>query len=160
MIISVIRFLNIIVAALLAGISVGIWIGFNPLDLSPSTYIEQQQNTIRSLNVLMISLVVFATVITIISAFLQKGNKEDLIVLLFASLFFISCILISRFGNQPINKIIMTWTTDSLPANLSELRDKWWSFHIMRTIAELIALFLVTWISIKSIDRVKRYSYC
>jgi hypothetical protein len=149
MIISVIRFLNIIVAALLAGISVGIWIGFNPLDLSPSTYIEQQQNTIRSLNVLMISLVVFATVITIISAFLQKGNKEDLIVLLIASLFFISCILISRFGNQPINKIIMTWTTDSLPANLSELRDKWWSFHIMRTIAELIALFLVTWISIK-----------
>jgi hypothetical protein len=149
MIISVIRFLNIIVAALLAGISVGIWIGFNPLDLSPSTYIEQQQNTIRSLNVLMISLVVFATVITIISAFLQKGNKEDLIVLLIASLFFISCILISRFGNQSINKIIMTWTTDSLPANLSELRDKWWSFHIMRTIAELIALFLVTWISIK-----------
>jgi ABC-type proline/glycine betaine transport system permease subunit len=149
MIISVIRFLNIIVAALLAGISVGIWIGFNPLDLSPSTYIEQQQNTIRSLNVLMISLVVFATVITIISAFLQKGNKENLIVLLIASLFFISCILISRFGNQPINKIIMTWTTDSLPANLSELRDKWWSFHIMRTIAELIALFLVTWISIK-----------
>jgi ABC-type proline/glycine betaine transport system permease subunit len=149
MIISAIRFLNIIVAALLAGISVGIWIGFNPLDLSPSTYIEQQQNTIRSLNVLMISLVVFATVITIISAFLQKGNKEDLIVLLIASLFFISCILISRFGNQSINKIIMTWTTDSLPANLSELRDKWWSFHIMRTIAELIALFLVTWISIK-----------
>jgi hypothetical protein len=97
----------------------------------------------------MISLVVFATVITIISAFLQKGNKEDLIVLLIASLFFISCILISRFGNQSINKIIMTWTTDSLPANLSELRDKWWSFHIMRTIAELIALFLVTWISIK-----------
>ena len=125
MIISVIRFLNIIVAALLAGISVGIWIGFNPLDLSPSTYIEQQQNTIRSLNVLMISLVVFATVITIISAFLQKGNKENLIVLLIASLFFISCILISRFGNQPINKIILTWTTDSLPANLSEIREKW-----------------------------------
>lgn len=149
MIISVIRFLNIIVAALLAGISVGIWIGFNPLDLSPSTYIEQQQNTIRSLNVLMISLVVFATVITIISAFLQKGNKEDLIVLLIASLFFISCILISRFGNQSINKIIMTWTTDSLPGNLSELRDKWWSFHIIRTIAELIALSLVTWTSIK-----------
>jgi hypothetical protein len=149
MIISVIRFLNIIVAALLAGISVGIWIGFNPFGLSPSTYIEQQQNTIRSLNVLMILLVVFATFITIISALLQKGNKQDLIVLLIASLFFISCILISRFGNQPINKIILTWTTDSLPANLSEIREKWWSFHIMRTISELIALFLVTWISIK-----------
>jgi hypothetical protein len=146
---SIIRFLNIIVAALLAGISFGIWIGFNPLDLSPSTYIEQQQNTIRALNVLMISLVVFATVITIISAFLQKANKPIFFALLIAALFFIICILISRFGNQPINKIIMTWTTDSLPGNLSELRDKWWSFHIIRTIAELIALSLVTWTSIK-----------
>ena len=146
---SIIRFLNIIVAALLAGASFGIWIGFNPLNLSPSTYIEQQQNTIRSLNTLMISLVFLATVITIISAFLQKGNKPVFITLLIAAVFFIICILISRFGNQPINKIIMTWTTESLPGNLSELRDKWWSFHIMRTMAELIALSLVTWTSIK-----------
>ena len=43
----------------------------------------------------------------------------------------------------------MTWTTDSIPDNLSELRDKWWSLHIMRTMAELIALSLVTWTSIK-----------
>jgi len=43
---SIIRFLNIILAALLAGVSFGIWIGFNPLKVSPSTYIEQQQNMI------------------------------------------------------------------------------------------------------------------
>jgi hypothetical protein len=43
---SIIRFLNIIIAALLAGTSFGIWIGYNPLNLSPSTYIEQQQNMI------------------------------------------------------------------------------------------------------------------
>ena len=52
---SIIRFLNIIIAALLAGTSFGIWMGFNPLNLSPSTYIEQQQNMIRALNVLMIT---------------------------------------------------------------------------------------------------------
>ncbi len=146
---SIIRFLNLIIAALLAGVSFGIWIGFNPLSLSPSTYIEQQQNMIGALNLLMITLVFSATVITIISAILQKSNKPVFITLLIAALFFIACIVISRFGNQPINKIIMTWKPDSLPGNLSELRDKWWSFHIMRTIAELIALFLVTLVSIK-----------
>ena len=146
---SIIRFLNIINAALLAGVSFGIWIGFNPLSLSPSTYIEQQQNIIGALNVLMITLVFSATVITIISAFLQKSNKTVFITLLIAAVFFIACIVISRFGNQPINKIIMSWTPGSLPGNLSELRDKWWTFHIMRTIAELIALSLVTWASIK-----------
>jgi hypothetical protein len=146
---SIIRFLNIFIAALLAGVSFGIWIGFNPMRLSPSTYIEQQQNTIRSLNILMIALVFSATVITIISAFLQKSNKPVFFTLLIAALFFISCIAISRFGNQPINNIIMSWTHGSLPVNLVDLRDKWWSFHIMRTIAELAALILVTWTSIK-----------
>jgi hypothetical protein len=146
---SIIRFLNIIIAALLAGVSFGIWIGFNPLSLSPSTYIEQQQNMIRALNVLMITLVFSAAVITIISAFLQKSNKPVFITLLIAALFFVTCILISKFGNQPINKVIMSWTSGSLPGNLSEFREKWWSFHIMRTIAELIALSLVTWTSIK-----------
>jgi Domain of unknown function (DUF1772) len=146
---SIIRFLNIILAALLAGTSFGIWIGFNPMNLSPSTYIEQQQNTIQALNVLMITLIFSATIITIISAFLQKSNTPVVITLLIAALFFIICILISRFGNQPINKIIMTWTTDSLPVNWSDLRDKWWSFHIMRTVAEVKGLFLVTWTSVK-----------
>ena len=146
---SIIRFLNIIIAALLAGVSFGIWIGFNPIKLSTSTYIEQQQNMIGALNVLMITLVFSATVITIISAFFQKSNKPVFITLLIAAMFFIICIIISRFGNQPINNIIMTWTPGSLPGNLSEFRDKWWSFHIMRTIAELIALSLVTWASIR-----------
>jgi hypothetical protein len=146
---SIIRFLNIIIAALLAGVSFGIWIGFNPLSLSPSTYIEQQQNMLRALNVLMLILVFSATLITILSAFLQKDNNKVFTTLLIAGLFFIICIIISRFGNQPINKIIMTWKPDSLPGNLSELRDKWWSFHKMRTFAELVALSLVTWTGIK-----------
>jgi len=145
---SIIRFLNIIIAALLAGTSFGIWMGFNPLNLSPSLYIEQQQNMIRALNVLMITLVFSATIITIISAILQRGNKQAFIPLLFASLFFISCIIISRFGNQPINNEIMTWTSGTVPGNLSELRNQWWTFHIIRTISELIALCLVTWTSI------------
>ena len=146
---SIIRFLNIIIASLLAGTSFGIWMGFNPLNLSPSVYIEQQQNMIRALNVLMITLVFSATVITIISAILQRGDKQAFIPLLIASLFFIACLIISRFGNQPINNAIMTWTSDTIPNNLSELREKWWAYHIFRTVAELIALCIVTWTSIK-----------
>jgi hypothetical protein len=97
----------------------------------------------------MISLVVMATIITITSAFLQKSNKPIFITLLIATVFFIACILITRFGIKPIDEMVMTWTSDSLPGNWTELRDKWWSLHIMRTIAELVALFLITWSSIK-----------
>jgi len=149
MTISIIRFVNILIAALLAGVSFGICIGFNPLHLSQLTYLEQQQNTIRSLKVLMISLVVVATVITIISAFLQRKNKSVFISLIIAALCFIACILITKFGNLPIDNDVVTWTVDSMPSNWMELRDNWWSYHIMRTIAELIALCLVTGVSIR-----------
>jgi hypothetical protein len=144
-----IRFINIIIAALLAGTSFGIWIGFNPLHYSPSTYIEQQKQLVLSLNTLMVSLVIIATLVTVISAYLQRKNRIVFITLLFAAVSFASCIFISRFGNLPIQKEMLTWNADSLPSNWTILRDKWWSFHIMRTIAELLALVLVAWASIQ-----------
>ena len=146
---SIVRFLNVILAALLAGTSFGIWIGFNPLNLSLSTYVEQQQHLLRSLNTLMICLVVVATLTTIASAFLQRKSKQIFVTLLIASGFFIGCILISRFGNQPIQNDMMIWKANSVPADWTLYRDKWWTFHIMRTITELIALCLVTLASIK-----------
>jgi uncharacterized membrane protein len=149
MAIRIVRFLNIIVAALLAGVSFGIWIGFNPSGLSPSAFIEQQQNMLQSLRTLMVSFVVIATLITILSAYLQKHDKSNFISLIIAAVFFIACILITLFGNKPIDDKVITWTKDAIPNNWTELRDNWWSFHILRTIAEIIALLLVTWTSIR-----------
>jgi len=148
MITPLVRFLNIIVVALLAGVSFGIWIGFNPSGLSTPTYLEQQQNMLHSLKSLLVSLVVIATLITILSAYLQKNNRTAFISLFIAAFFLIACILITRFGNKPIDDLIITWTKETIPDNWKELRDKWWSFHILRTIAEMLALFLITWTSI------------
>ncbi len=151
-----IRFANIILAALLAGTSFGIWVGFNPIHYTGSTYIEQQQNLILSLNTLMVLLVIMATLVTLVSAFLQRRNKTVFITLLFAAAFFASCIFISRLGNVPIQNEMLSWNANSLPDNWTILRDKWWSFHIMRTVAELIALVLVVWTSVqKSTDVIK-----
>jgi hypothetical protein len=139
-----IRFVNILIAALLAGTSFGIWLGLNPLNYSAPTYIEQQQNLVLSLNILMVTLVFIATLVTSISAYLQRKNKVIFFILLLAAVSFAACIVISRFGNLPIQNEMLTWTVTSFPENWTELRDKWWSFHIARTIAELIGLVLVT----------------
>jgi len=61
----------------------------------------------------------------------------------------IACILITRFGNKPIDDQIMTWSVEALPSDWLELRDQWRSFHIMRSLAELAALILITWVSIR-----------
>ena len=148
-----VRFVNIILAGLLAGVSFGIWIGFNPSGLSTSTFIEQQQNMLQSIRTLMVFLVVFATIITILSAYLQRHDKSTFIFLILAAVLFIACILITRFGNKPIDEMVITWTKDAIPDNWTELRDNWWSFHILRTVAEIIALLLVAWASINKDNR-------
>lgn len=142
MTLTFLRFINLILAALLAGTSFGIWMGLNPNKYSPTTYLEQQQQLVQSLNTLMVSLVIAATIVTIISAFLQRNNKSVFITLLIAAAFFASCIFISRFGNLPIQTEMLSWKTDSLPDNWTILRDKWWTLHIERTVAELIAFRL------------------
>ncbi len=145
----IIRFINTILVALLAGTSFGIWIGLNPMNYSVSTYIEQQQNLILSLQILLVSLVIVSTLVTIASAILQRKNRKIFIALILAALFLLSCIIITRFGNLPIQKEMLTWKANSFPENWTTFRDKWWTFHVMRTIAELIALILVAWTSVQ-----------
>lgn len=150
MTISLLRFSNLIIVALLAGTSFGIWVGFNPMNYSASTYLEQQIHLVLSLNTLMVSLVIIGTLVTLASAFYQRQNKRVFIPLFIASLFLASCIFISRFGNLPIQSEMLKWNLDSMPANWTVLRDKWWTFHIMRTIVELIALAIVAWTNVLS----------
>ncbi|HEY5750506.1 MAG TPA: anthrone oxygenase family protein [Chryseolinea sp.] len=149
MLTTIIRFVNIILVALLAGTSFGIWVGLNPADYLAATYIDQQQHLVLSLQTLLVSLVIVATLVTIASAFLQRKDKKTFIALLVAALFLLLCIIITRFGNLPIQTEMLTWDIHSVPGNWTILRDQWWSFHIQRTVAELIALVLVTWTSVQ-----------
>lgn len=144
-----IRFLNILMAGLIAGTLFGIWIGFNPQSLSEQAYLESQQNAIKSLNTLMPLLGLITIVLTIISAFLQKNNQTIFISLLIAAALLIISGLVTRFGNQPINSTVMTWNKLNLPDNWTELRDRWWSFHIIRAGTAVLAFCLIVWTSMR-----------
>jgi C4-dicarboxylate transporter len=149
MAIILIRFINVILIAIIAGILCGVWLGYNPKELSAHTYIEQQQSVINAFNVLMPILGLITIIITVIGAFLQRPNRNVFITLLIAAAFLIIAGLVTRFGNQPINSIVMTWKADAPPGNWIELRDKWWSLHIVRTFSSFVALCLIVWASIK-----------
>ena len=109
MTVKVLKFISILVVALLAGTSFGIWMGLNPVAYSPSTYLEQQQNLVSSLNAMMVALVVLETLVTIALAFRLRQNNTVFMALLFAAACFASCIFISRFGNLPIQKEMLIW---------------------------------------------------
>ena len=104
----IIRFLNIALAGLIAGTLFGTLVGYNPKSFTLQTYIEQQQGAIKGLNTLMPLLGLITTILTVISAFLQKENQTFFVSMLIAAAFLILAGLITRFGNQPINSIVMT----------------------------------------------------
>jgi hypothetical protein len=143
------RFLNILMAGLVAGTIFGIWLGYNPVNLSAAAYIEQHQAAVGALNTLMPILGFITIILTLTSAIIQKKNKTVFISLLIATCLFIVSGLVTKFGNQPINSIVMTWSESNTPANWSELRDTWWSYHIIRTISAVIAFVIVIWSGIR-----------
>jgi hypothetical protein len=145
MTILIIRFFNILMAGLITGAMFGILVGYNPHNLSSQTYVEQQQSVIKALNNLMPLLGLVTIILTIISAILQKGNQTILITLLTAAVLLVVSGLVTRFGNQPINSIVMTWNKAQVPDNWVYLRNKWWSFHIIRTSVAFLAFCLIVW---------------
>ena len=50
--------------------------------------------------------------------------------------------LITRFGNQPINAVVMSWGRLP-PAGWEILRDSWWSWHLARLAAGIVAEILL-----------------
>ncbi len=143
-----IRFFNVVMVSLVAGSIFGIWLGYNPKDLSAPTFIEQQQSAITDLNTLMPILGLITILLTFASAILHKKEKRVFAILLMAALCLIISGLTTRFGNQPINSIVMTWDMNTPPDNWMELRDQWWTYHKIRTFSALIALCLIVWVSV------------
>lgn len=139
----IVRLLDLLMAGLIAGILLGIWLGYNPGKLSASTYVEQQQNTILALNTLMPILGLITIILTGTSAFLQREDRTIFITLLAAAVLLIISGLITRFGNQPINSIVMTWDKALPPADWATFRDQWWSLHQMRALTGLLAFCLI-----------------
>lgn len=143
----IIRFADLFITGIVAGILFGIWIGYNPKRLSAHTYLEQQQAVIKSLNTLMPLMGLMAIILTIAVAFIEKEKSSGFIVLLIAAGLLIIAGLITKFGNQPINNIIMTWNKTEMPNNWTSLRDRWWFFHTIRMLTCVIAFSLVGWVS-------------
>jgi uncharacterized membrane protein len=140
---NLVRFLLLILLALLAGAMFGIWVGYNPAGLSAATFVEQQQNAIRGLNTLLPIMGGVCTVLTVTLALLTRTNPGSRYLLSAAAVLLLVAGAITRLGNQPINAVVMQWSPQSPAANWAALRDQWWQWHIVRSLAAIGALVLV-----------------
>jgi len=138
-----IRFANLFLAALVAGATFGVWLGFNPSGLDSSTYVALQQQGIRGMNIAMPVLGLATIVATVAAGILARHDKSQLALLAAAGCAFLAGGLITRFLNQPINAIVMTWSPSAAPVQWMALRDAWWRWHIARMLLGLAGLSLL-----------------
>jgi uncharacterized membrane protein len=137
---NILRFIVLALLALLVGTMFGIWVGFDPASLSASGYVEQQQNAIRSLNTLLPAMGAICIVLTFVLAYLAPRGRDLLIA---AALLMLVTAAVTRFGNQPINAVVMTWSVRAPAANWAQLRDQWWQWHIVRSVTGIGAFLLL-----------------
>ncbi len=142
MVANIIRFVLLMLLALLVGTMFGVWIGFNPAGLSAPAYVEHQQLAIRSLNTLLPAMGAVCILLIVTLAFLSKGDSRSRYLLIAAAAFMVVAALVTRFANQPINAVVMTWSAQAPAANWAQMRDEWWQWHIVRSLAGIIALAL------------------
>jgi uncharacterized membrane protein len=136
-------FANLLLASLVVGSMFGIWLAGNLTDLSPSAYVQLQQHSIRALNVTMPVLGWLTALVTAIAAILARKDRLRLTLLVAALICLVASGIVTRFLNQPINAIVMTWSEDTPPANWMQLRDEWWRWHVLRTALGVIGLSLI-----------------
>jgi uncharacterized membrane protein len=139
---SSIRFVSLLLTSLLVGTMFGIWLGFNPSALTATAYVEMQQNAIRALNISLPALGLVCILLTAALAALTRNDKRSRYLLVAAAMCLALAGVVTRFGNQPINAVVMTWSAEAPAANWMELRDTWWHWHILRTAAGVGALAL------------------
>jgi hypothetical protein len=135
------------VAFMLLGLVTGsmfaIWQGYPTVEYSPATFVEVHQGAVRGLNTVLPAL---ATAALLIVAALAIGSRRQpplmWLYVLIAGLI-LSGGLITRLINQPINAQVMSWTAASLPAEWTEIRRQWWTWHQMRLATTAIAQMLL-----------------
>ena len=143
MFVLVVDFANLLLAALVVGALFGARLFLNPVGLDASLYVAVQQQAIRTMNTVMPALGAATIVATVAAAVLGRGDRVRLWLLVATAACFLAIGLITRFRNQPINAVVMTWRGDSAPPNWTALRDAWWRWHLMRLATGLVGLSLL-----------------
>ncbi|MCF8468987.1 MAG: DUF1772 domain-containing protein [Sneathiella sp.] len=130
----------ILLIALVAGATFGIWRGYNPTDYSALTFLETHQGAVRGLNTLIPAMALAAIILTLILLARSYGSGLSFSLYLIAVVLMIGGGVITRLENQPINAIVMTWSVDTMPTTWVEIRDNWWMWHVIRTFVSVAAV--------------------
>ena len=140
---KIILFCATFFAALGAGTAFVVWLDFRPVEITPSFYVEKMQHAIKAFTVPLPIVLMAGIFFTIIATALLRKDRKSFYFLIAASTCIMAALLITFFGNIPINNQIKTWNINSVPHDWREVQYKWWYIHTFRTIFQIAGLSLL-----------------
>lgn len=138
-VLALLQFVALLLVGLIAGGVFSIWFGYDVSAYTQATFVEVHQRAVRGLNDVLPLMGLGAITCVIVLAVLARRDRSVLAIYVLVVLALIAAGVITRFGNQPINATVMTWTPDTVPPEWQSLARTWWMWHGWRVAASILA---------------------
>jgi len=140
------QFVSIFLWALVAGVFWGPWLGLSRsiASFSPDAFLAIGKTMIGNLAPVIPFLMIAAIASMAPVLIISYRQRSDMFVLTLVSFALaITALMITLLVEVPIDNQIKMWTVNSLPDDWRQIRDRWESFHLLRTSASVGGLALM-----------------
>jgi uncharacterized membrane protein len=143
------RFAALLLSALTSGVFFGTRASLGPSSkqFRPSTYVEVKQATIRNLRPVMGTLLpasVAANLALLTVTTRETGRSRTVALTAGGLLGQIASLAVTARYELPINSIVLAWSSTTPPPGWQTARDRWDTFHTVRTATSIAALACLT----------------
>jgi uncharacterized membrane protein len=140
-----IQFVSIMLYVLVAGVMWGTWLSLarTMTRYDAATFLTDGQHMIENLATIMAVLMISAVLVGLIMVVLLMWHARSMTagwLALVALLMMIAVLAITLAVEVPIDNLIANWTEATLPADWTEIRARWATFHTLRTFLSLGAV--------------------
>lgn len=136
------RVAAVVLVGLLAGSMLVVWRGYDLAGYTAATYLEVHKLAITGLNVLLPGMGLVSIALVVALALRARRDRRRRISYAVVALLLGLAALVTRFANQPINDLVMSWT--ALPDGWEQIRDGWRSWHLLRLACTMAGFLLLT----------------
>jgi uncharacterized membrane protein len=141
----IVRFVNLVLAGMLAGNEFGTWAAVHPSlgKLGPAERIRAEQEVTRRYAAIMPAWM-GSTVISCVLALLFSRGTAGFRGTFFGTACFVGMLLSTRIGNVPINERVLEMDPEREQEEFARLRERWDRLHTLRVALNVAGLgFLV-----------------
>ena len=138
------QFVNLFLLTLVTGVFWGTWFSLSRTieSITPATFLEVGKMMMANLGGPMSVLMPLALLSTLpVLYFMHREHRtRDFYLVLIGLLLFVIALVGTLTVNVPIDRQINEWTLATLPADWTQIRDRWELWHTIRTVASIAGL--------------------